>query len=466
MLFAAPSFLFLFLPLTLAIYALVPPKFRRYALLAFNLIFYIFVCRNAPISILLAFLTAAFTYSAGFAVAVTHQRKTVLLSALVLGVAFLIYRLFHHTSLLAGSPYYPLGASFYLLSALSYLVDIYRNDAPHAKNFADLLLYMFFFPTIIVGPIIKYKDFGVLLEGEMLSLERFSVGVKCYISGFLKRLSVSAVLGYALEQLLAAAGDRFGIWIALLAFALMCGYLLFAIGGYYDMACGLMLMFGIGPPRYPSAEKIRIVCIWTSFRAWMTDYLVHPILRKRQIPRVLRYALAGLVVCCFPLLWLKTRWYLLPIGAIIIIGGGLYLLMLRQNLRHNPRLNRVVRILGRVVLCLFMILFIALLPFERAGDIAEFWQMLLQEGWTLPTQTVLLGLSVLKYLPIGLIGLGCLFFLREGCTEKEKRIPIALGGLLRGCAFLLVMCSFAFSILHLMPQFPECAVNALPYLVF
>ena len=66
MLFVSPSFLFLFLPASLAVYAILPPKSRRYGLLAINLLFYFFLCWHEPISFVLVLVTAAFTYSAGF----------------------------------------------------------------------------------------------------------------------------------------------------------------------------------------------------------------------------------------------------------------------------------------------------------------------------------------------------------------------------------------------------------------
>lgn len=461
MLFVSPSFLFLFLPAALGIYALLPPKARRYGLLIISLLFYFFLCRNEPMTFVLALITAAFTYSAGFLIAVTHRRRTLLFSVVVLAIAFFTYRVFQHYALLLDDPYYPLGSSLYLLASVSYLVDIYRNDAPHAKNIADLLLYMLFFPTVIVGPIIKYKDFGGMIEKTELSLENLGRGIGRFVSGFLKRVALSAVLGYALDRFSADVEQTFGIWAALICALLLVGEILLAIAGYYDMACGLMLMLGIRPPAADGVRGMAVSRLSRSFYSWCKDYLLRPILRMRRLSRGLRYAAAAAVLCFSSVIWLKTRWYLLPLAIPPLVGR----LLLCLSGRHRGRglwAHRGVRILSRPAICVMLVVFFIALPIERSADIAAMLASLWDVGTAPLTGTAFLGLSVMKYLPIGLIGLLCLAPLHRESGEAPPR---------RGMVFLQVplmlvgMACFVLAIIHLLPQFPDCVAAAFPYLV-
>lgn len=461
MLFVSPSFLFLFLPVALGIYALLPPKSRRYGLLVISLLFYFFLCWNEPVSFVLALITAAFTYSAGFLIAVTHRRRTLLFSVVVLTIAFFTYRLFQHYALLLNDPYYPLGSSLYLLASISYLFDIYRSDAPHAKNIADLLLYMLFFPTIIVGPILKYKDFGGMLEKIDFSLENFGRGVGRFVSGFLKRVALSAVLGYALARFAADVGQTFGICAALICALLLVGEILLAIAGYYDMACGLMLMFGICPPAADGIRGMSVRRLSRSFYSWCKDYMLHPILRLRHLPRGLRYAAAAAVLCFSSVIWLKTRWYLLPLAILPLVGRLLLCLPGRRSGRSLWS-RAWVRWLSRPLICVMLVVFFILLPIERCDDIASMFASLRSVGTALLPGTAFLGLFALKYLPIGVIGLLCLHPLHQGSGDAPSR---------RGAVFLQVplmlvgMACFVFAIIHLLPQFPDCVAAAFPYLV-
>lgn len=456
MLFVSPSFLFLFLPAALAVYAILPPKSRRYGLLAISLLFYFFLCWDEPISFVLVLVTAAFTYSAGFLIAVTHRRRTVFFASVILAIAFFTYRIFQHHALLLNDPYYPIGSSLYLLASISYLFDIYRSDAPHAKNIADLLLYMLFFPTVIIGPIIKYKDFGGMLEEIDVSLENFSRGIGRFMVGFFKRIALSAVMGYTLTQFAADTQQTFGLWAALICASLLVGEILFALAGYYDMACGLMLMFGIKPPAVDSIRGMSLRRLSYSFYSWCNDYLLHPILRLRHLPRGLRYAAASAVLCFASVVWFKTRWYLLPFAIPPLVGRLLLCTVPRLRGRKLWAIGWV-RWLSRGLVFLLMMLFFAFLPMESSAEIVAMFGSLSTVGFTVFPQTVLLGLSALKYLPVGVIGLLCLQPLHRSRGPKAIFLQIP--------AMLIAMACFAFAIVHLMPQFPDCAVSVLPYLV-
>lgn len=469
MLFTAPSFLFLFLPLALSIYILVPQHTRRYALLLFNLLFYCICTANAPITMLLALLTATFTYSAGYIIAVTHRRGT-LWAAVVIHIGiFFIYRFFYIYSNAIGAPYYPFASSIYFLASLSYLIDIYRNDAPHAKNFADLLTYMFFFPVMIVGPIIRYKHFTDMLANAEISLSNFFAGVKRFISGFLKRIAIAAVLAHALGKIYAAADASFSLPVALFCLLLLGGQVYFTLSGYSDMACGMMYMLGMPhkadfhTPFSAKAHSQYYSRFFASLNAWFNDYLVKPILHMNQIPGRMRRLAADTAYCAASVLWLKTRWYMLigilPMLLLRFVRFG----AARRLTKRLPLLLR--RVLGIGIAAMGFLLLWVLIAIPTPSDVAEIFSKLTLTGAAVQLGTLYPEISYLNYLLIGAVGLLCMIPLSPWGEQRLSRAPRWISNITFALALAGMLAAFAFAIVQLLPKYPQYAVVAFRYLV-
>ncbi len=470
MLFTAPSFLFLFLPAVLAIYALIPQLYRRYAILLFNLAFYVIAAWHQPDSILLGVLTAAFTYSAGFVIAVTHRRSTLLAAIAVDLAAFIIYRVSYDYT---ADSFYPLGASIYLLASISYLIDIYRNDAPHAKNIADLLVYMFFFPTMIVGPIIRYKEFGAMLEKIDFSLTNVAEGIKLYLAGFFKFISISAVLAYMLQTIAQTDGAAFSLPVFLLTVILTAIQAFFALIGYSDMARGLMYMLGIPHPtdfqlttlvRSPAEFPRRF---FASLNRWIEDYLVYPILRLSFFSGRTRRLLAVCVICLVPALWIKSRLYLLLPLLPLLLWRCLSILH-ETGRRHEPIPRR--RIVGRMAY--MVILLVSAAGFWYAVSLTgpEDGLVTLRRLLDEPSMSIPYAMygvfSQLGYLAVGAFGLLCFIPLSPTVEQYLQRLPRPVGIMIRAAALIGVMGCFAFSILYFLPQFPQYATDAFAHVAF
>lgn len=470
MLFTAPSFLFLFLPAVMAIYALIPQHYRRYAILLFNLAYYVIAAWYEPESILLVLLTSAFTYSAGFVIAVTHRRRTLFAAIAVDLAAFVIYRCFYDYT--AASSYFPFGAAIYLLASISYLIDIYRNDAPHAKNIADLLIYMLFFPTLILGPVIRYKDFGGMLERIDFSLANFAEGVKLYIAGFLKRIAIAAVFAFMLERTAEVYETVINIPVMLLSVVLLCAQAWFTFSGYSDMARGLMYMLGI--PHAPDFQIIRPFGtpaefsrrFFGSLNRWVEDYLVYPILRLQFLSSRTRRILSLCVTCLIPALWIKSRWYMLLPMLPILLWRCLHIL--RESPRREP--GRLQLTVGRVsYLFLFTACFAGFwlaAAFDDAKDGVRLIRMLGENLNFAVPYAMYAVLSYLNYLTIGAIGLLCFIPLKPEVEQRIQALPRPLGITIRAAALIGVMGSFAFTLAHFLPQFPQYATKAFAFLVF
>ena len=150
MVFSSTIFVFLFLPLVLILYFLMPKKFRNYILLIFSIIFYIF---GGPKFLLVLLLVVLIDYFGAFLIDKKKNKKLFLIITICLNIATLFY--FKYTgffleninnlfSLNIKIPdiVLPIGISFYTFQAMSYVIDVYREKVKVQKNFFTLLLYV------------------------------------------------------------------------------------------------------------------------------------------------------------------------------------------------------------------------------------------------------------------------------------------------------------------------------------
>ena len=179
MVFSGLTFLFFFLPLTLAAYFLVPLKLKKTVLLISSIIFYAW---GEPVYVLLMLLSIAVNYC--MALLVTGKRKFPLVIAIVYNLAML--GVFKYAGLFASTLSsltgiyipdpgltLPIGISFYTFQAMSYVIDVYRGDVSASKNPVDFGAYLTMFPQLIAGPIVRYKTIEEELRNPDISLANF-----------------------------------------------------------------------------------------------------------------------------------------------------------------------------------------------------------------------------------------------------------------------------------------------------
>lgn len=138
----------------------------------------------------------------------------------------------------------PIGISFFTFQAMSYVVDVYRGDVAVQKKPHYVGLYIAFFPQLIAGPIVRYKDIAAQLDDRVVNFELFSAGVKRFIIGFLKKILLSNNMALIADQAFFLPDAERSVvfaWLGALAYSLQ---ILFDFSGYSDMAIGLGKMFG------------------------------------------------------------------------------------------------------------------------------------------------------------------------------------------------------------------------------
>ena len=182
----------------------------------------------------------------------------------------------------------PIGISFFTFQAISYIVDVYRGDVEHSGKLINVALYISFFPQLIAGPIVKYRDINKQIEERTVTWTAVSAGFKRFIYGLAKKVLISNVLGLCVDTVYSydiSAIDTKAAWIAALAYTFQIYY---DFSGYSDMALGLGKMFGFDIPEnfhYPYLSK-SISEFWRrwhiSLGSWFREYVYIPLGGSRK----------------------------------------------------------------------------------------------------------------------------------------------------------------------------------------
>ncbi len=219
---------------------------RNTALVIFSLLFYAW---GEPIYVLLMLACVLINYLSGLAVAYLRFRKFALTVGVILNLGLLgtFKYLGFFGDILSDLGYnldtprlaLPIGISFYVFQSISYLVDVYRKEAPVQRNFFDLLLYIALFPQLIAGPIVRYGTIAHEIHDRSVSSVDFADGLYRFVIGLGKKVILANVFSELAEQFLVNGLDNltlWGAWIGILAFALQ---IYFDFSGYSDMAIGI-----------------------------------------------------------------------------------------------------------------------------------------------------------------------------------------------------------------------------------
>ena len=252
MVFSSLVFLCLFLPVVLILHTVVPNrKFQNGLLLVASLLFYAY---GEPVYVFLMLISALCNY--GFAWLLDkYQKKVFLVLAVVVNLGLL--GVFKYTGFLLSNlnavlglnlpiPQIslPIGISFFTFQALSYVIDVSRGEVALQKNYGKLLLYISFFPQLIAGPIVRYKDVAREIDERTINAREAAFGLRRFIVGLAKKLLIANAMGAAADYIFnhgAANLNMIGAWIGAIAYLMQIYY---DFSAYSDMAIGLGWMFG------------------------------------------------------------------------------------------------------------------------------------------------------------------------------------------------------------------------------
>jgi len=367
-------FLYLFLPVTVVVYFLMPSmRSKNLFLLIVSMAFYVLA---QPIYLLLFLALTCINYILSKRVKPEKRLSVTLPILLTLGILIA----FKLAQVLAVFPFadgtflqtlvLPLGISYYTFQLIAYQVDIYRGKHAPASRLLDLLLYAFIFPKIITGPIVRFADFGPQIRKRRTNSQTLFQGMQRFIFGLSKKVLIADYCGGVITAL-ASDTSGAGAWLSALMFMFQ---IYFEFSGCSDMAIGMARIFG-----FTFCENFNIpygaASVTDFWRRWhmslgsfFRDYVYIPLGGNRK--GKLRQIFNMFVVWALTGLWHGT--------SLNYVLWGVYFFVLlaieKQLMSKLESLPKVVRWLITSLLILFgWVIFsgqniVSLFVFDRFGS--------------------------------------------------------------------------------------------------
>lgn len=365
MVFSSTIFLCVYLPLVLLGYYICPKKGRNLFLLIVSLVFYAW---GEPKYVFLMIFSILVNYIFGRLMDKNRGRQKRMKLLLVLSVVIDLGLLsvFKYTDFIItnvnaifGSSFdllniaLPIGISFYTFQAMSYTIDVYRNDVRVQKNLIDFGMYITMFPQLIAGPIVRYADVQDQLAERSVTTADFSEGVMRFVVGLGKKVLLANQMGAVWSEIYALGGDVSALmaWTGAIAYTFQ---IYFDFSGYSDMAIGLGRMFGFKFPenfRYPY-QSVSITDFWRRWHitlsTWFKEYLYIPLGGNRC--GLARQALNLLIVWSLTGFWHGAGWNFVMWGLYYFVILFIEKLFLLKVLDKLPKLFRHVYALLLIVI--------------------------------------------------------------------------------------------------------------------
>ena len=302
MVFSSLIFMFIYMPVVMAVYYIVPSKWRNIWLFIVNLVFYGW---GEPVYILLMLFSILVNYISGLIVGkyrytLRKRAKTALIVNTVINLALLMFFKYYdfiaeNLSLIPFLSFIkplgislPIGISFYTFQTMSYPIDVYRGDTDSQRSFIKFGTYVALFPQLIAGPIVRYRDVAGQLDSRVTNADTFALGIRRFIVGLGKKVLLANNVGMLWDIYYAMPSSQLttaGAWLGIVAYTFQ---IYFDFSGYSDMAIGLGHMLGfdfLENFNYPYISK-SITEFWRrwhiSLSSWFRDYVYIPLGGNRK----------------------------------------------------------------------------------------------------------------------------------------------------------------------------------------
>ena len=445
MVFCSPLFLFLFLPVVLTVYLLLPGlRSKNFWLLCASLVFYAW----GEISfVFLLMASTLMNYGLGRWIGASEmlaRRKLAVGCAVIINVGLLcIFKYadlivnslnsLAHLTIPAPKISLPIGISFFTFHALSYVIDIYRRKWTAARDPKDVALYIFFFPQLVAGPILRWNAIAPQLLHRQFDSDVFAEGVRRFVGGLAKKMIIANAVALPADQIFALSADELSTataWFGIVCYTLQ---IYFDFSGYSDMAVGLGKMFGftfIENFNFPyTAQSIRD--FWRrwhiSLSTWFREYVYIPLGGNRVPEWRNRLNLITVFFLCG--LWHGASWTFVAWGFY----HGFFLVLERTKIGAVP--DKIPRPLRHTYAIFAVMMGWVLFRANSFPEATNYFRALF--GHAQPTHAQPLA----RYTgneALWAIGLGVFFSFfqwnkfKELCAQKTQRVPGLAGTILGG----------------------------------
>lgn len=282
----------------------------------------------------------------------------------------------------------PVGISFYVFSAIGYIVDVYRGEISASTPLYQTALFVLFFPKLLQGPFHPATDFIEQLKRDHpVSWSNLSAGGQIFLCGLIKKVVIADRLGVYVDAVYSTPAAYSGLTLLLVSFTypiqMLCDF-----SGYTDMAIGTAKMIGYDLcPNFnlPFLAK-NVAEFWRrwhmSLNAWFREYLFYPVIRcswvntlrknakkkSKKFSRILPSMIGMIIVWPLIGLWHGATWNYVLFDSFygLLMIASLFINEYRKGDPKNGMLYDVLRILQtQFFVFILFILF-------RAPDLSTF----------------------------------------------------------------------------------------------
>ncbi|WP_295087465.1 MBOAT family O-acyltransferase [Ruminococcus sp.] len=311
MVYSSLLYIYGFLPISLLLYYLTPKKWREITILLLSMIF----CGMISLYFLI-FITVYTVINFICLKLINRFQKNEMLASvpLLFGIIFDLvsllafrteYFTWLHKLIKAPEGFYPVGISFFALSAIGTLIDEYKNRLSCKCSLLRFSIYIMFFPKLIMGPLLRYGSFTKLLDGRKSSLSSIGVGMNIFVKGLAKKIIIADNLYMLYRSVQSSNFEEISAvtaWLGITAY-IFCLY--FTLSGIADMGTGIAYCFGIRLPQsfnYPLlSSRIKYFSArWQSqVVQWLRRYITKPLYNScekkwlREVVSILGWAIFG-----------------------------------------------------------------------------------------------------------------------------------------------------------------------------
>ena len=382
MVFSSVLFLFIFMPVTIGIYFILPKPAKNTWLFIMSFIFYAW---GGMAYALLVLFSTIVNYITGLLMDKQEGSKRKI--CLAAGVAYNLFVLFffkyfnfvvENIKFVLGPagnninpPLIPLpiGISFFTFQIMSYIIDLYRKEIKVQKNFINLGLYILLFPQLIAGPIVRYIDVEEKISKRSVDLDSFSHGLKRFILGLGKKIIIANAMG---EWADIAFNDISRLstpmaWLGIAAYTLQ---IFFDFSAYSDMAIGLGEIFGfhfLENFNYPYGA-VTIQDFWRkwhmSLTTWFRDYLYIPLGGNRK--GAVRTYINNFIVFFMTGLWHGAAWNFILWGLF----HGFFQIV--EKTLFGKYIRKLPAVLGHIYTMLIVMVGWVLFRADTLGDALKY----------------------------------------------------------------------------------------------
>lgn len=435
MVFSSLTFLYIFLPIVLILYFLVPKQFRNFFILLSGLFFYAW---GEPIYVFVMIASTLIDYFAGLVIfRFGHNqkiRKLALFVSVVMNLSLLGF--FKYSGFIVenmneifgtqfGAPttLLPIGISFFTFQSMSYTIDLYRGNIDVQKNPITFAAFVTLFPQIVAGPIVRYEDIAAELDERKVDVDTIWEGILQFVVGLGKKVLIANNIGMVWDSVKAMDIHTISVataWLGIGAFTLQ---IYFDFSGYSDMAIGMGKMLGFHFPKnfdYPYLSK-SVSEFWRRWHitlsSWFKSYVYFPLGgSKKGLPRtIINLAIVWLLTG----IWHGASWNFILwgvlYGVIIIIEK-----LVKEGLKHNNHLSaldKIPSVLKHIYAMVLVMLGWVLFDTDTIGQAFSYMGKMFSFG----------GLLADDYTMYLFVNFGILFAIAIiGCTSLPKTIVEAL----------------------------------------